>query len=122
MGDSLRTQSVVLLTLFAALVVVGFLLTSFYRETARTTTFVLPPDVTDCDEDGDCGVMEQIGCCPCKAGGARWAINKDASETLRKFLKRTCRRSSSCMRVNTCRDDLLPACLDRLCVARVANG
>ena len=118
MGDSLRTQSVVLITLFAALLVVGFLLTSFYRETARTTTFVLPPDVTDCDEDGDCGVMEQIGCCPCDAGGGQGAINTRMRARLKGFLQRACGHKVACVDVATCRPDLEAVCAGGSCVLR----
>src|SRR5205814_3985402 len=103
MGDSLRAQSVVLVTLFAALVIVGLLLSAFYRETAHTTTFVIPPDVTDCDQDGDCGVIERIGCCPCDAGGGQGAINRQMRARLEGFLRRACGQTATCVGVATCR-------------------
>ena len=88
----------------------------------RIRRVALPSEIGQCISEADCVLVDKIGCCPCKAGGPQWAVNKDASEPLRKFLKRTCRRSAVCMRVNSCRDDLLPACVGGLCVARVANG
>ena len=115
-----RRATAVAFLLTGALVAVA--LVSLKAEHIRIQRVGLPAEVGQCASDSDCVLVDKIGCCPCKAGGARWAINKDASETLRKFLKHTCRRSSSCMRVNTCREDLLPACLDGLCVAKVVNG
>ena len=106
------------MTLFAALIIVGYLLGSFYRETARTTTFVIPPDITDCDRDGDCGVIEQISCCPCDAGGGQGAINREMRARLRAFLQRACGGRATCVGVGACRRDLEAACVAGSCALR----
>ena len=82
----------------------------------------VPPDVLRCTVDTDCVLVDRIGCCPCRSGGAHWAVNKDGQDILRRFLKRACRPATVCVQVNTCRDDLAPACVDGLCAARVADG
>jgi len=120
MTRSWRRATVVACLLTATLVALA--LVSLDAEHLRIRRVDLPSEIGQCISDADCVVVDKIGCCPCKAGGARWAFNKDHSEPLRKFLKRTCRRFAACMRVDTCREDLLPACVGGHCVARVANG
>jgi len=82
----------------------------------------VPSDVLGCKADAECVLVDRIGCCSCRSGGARWAVNKDAQDILRRFLKRTCRRSTICVQVNTCRDDLAPVCMDGRCAVRVVDG
>ena len=79
----------------------------------------LPEEIARCAGDADCVLVDRIGCCACQSGGARWAINKDAGDALRRFLKHTCRASGTCVQVNACRDDLAPSCVDQHCVATV---
>ena len=122
MGDSLRMQAMLLGTLFLGVLGVGLLLMSFYRETSRTTTFVIPADVTDCDNDGDCGVVEQIGCCPCDAGGGQGAINKHMRARLKAFLRRACGHKATCVNVRTCRPDLQPVCAGGGCALTASGG
>jgi hypothetical protein len=95
---------------------------SLEPESLRAKRIDVPVDVTRCAADAECVLVDRIGCCPCRSGGARWAINRDAEGTLRRFLKRTCRPSAVCVQVNTCRDDVVPACVDGRCAARVADG
>jgi len=101
---------------------VAVALVSLEPESLRAKRVDVPADVARCAADAECMLVDRIGCCPCRSGGARWAINRDGEETLRRFLKRTCRRSAVCVQVNTCRDDLVPACVDGRCTARVADG
>ena len=110
MSDSLRVQFIALGGLFAALLAVSALLAFFYREAGRTTTFVIPPDIMTCDDDKDCGIVNQIGCCPCEASGGQGAINKRMRPRLKTFLHRACGREIVCLNVSTCRDDLIPTC------------
>ena len=121
MGE-LRTQAVALGGLFLAVAAVGFVLTSFYRETSRTTTFVIPADITACESDDDCGVVDQIGCCPCEAGGGQGAINKRMRPRLKGFLRRACGQRPACVLVRACRTDLRPVCVDGGCALTVGHA
>jgi len=111
----LRTQAIVLTALFLAVAAVGFVLTTFYRETSSTTTLVIPADITGCESDDDCGVTGQIGCCPCEAGGGQGAVNKRMRGRLKSFLKRACGQRPACVVVAACRNDLRPVCVDGGC-------
>ena len=115
MTDSLRVQSIVLGALFLALVVVGFVLSSFYRGTARTTTFLIPAEVFECDEDDDCGLANRISCCPCEAGGGQGAINTHMRPRLKSCLRRACGARVACVNVIFCRTDLKPVCVEGRC-------
>ncbi len=115
MGNSLRVQAIVLGGLFLAVAAVGFVLTSFYREASRTTTLVIPGDITGCERDADCGVVDQIGCCPCEAGGGQGAVNTRMRARLKGFLRRACGHKPPCLNVATCRSDLRPVCSDGSC-------
>ena len=115
MGDSLRMQSIVLGGLFLAVVIVGLVLGSFYRGTARTTTFLIPFDILECDEDDDCGLANQVSCCPCEAGGGQGAVNKSMRPRLKGFLQRACGGKVACVNVAFCRSDLRPACIEGRC-------
>src|SRR5262245_46144140 len=114
--SELRTQAIVLGALFVVVAAVGFVLTTFYRETSRTTTFVIPADITACETDDDCGVVDQIGCCPCEAGGGQAAVNKRMRARLKGFLRRACGQRPACVAVATCRTDLNTACVEGGCV------
>src|SRR5262245_21381972 len=103
MADSLRIQAIVLGGHFLAVAAVGFVLTTFYRETSRTMTFVVPPDITGCETDDDCGVVDQIGCCSCELGGGQGAVNRRLRVRLKEFLRRACRHRPACVTVATCR-------------------
>jgi hypothetical protein len=78
----------------------------------------VPEEILQCTADGDCELVDKIGCCACTSGGARWAINRQQEDTLRRFLKRACRHRAVCAQVNACQPDLLPACIAGRCVAR----
>jgi len=82
----------------------------------------VPSDVLGCAADTECVLVDRIGCCPCRSGGASWAVNRDTQDVLRRFLKRACRRSTVCVQVNTCHDDLVPECVDGRCTVRVFDG
>jgi hypothetical protein len=114
MGE-LRMQAIVLGGLFFAVAAVGFVLMTFYRETSRTTTFVIPVDISTCDSDGDCSVVDQISCCPCEVGGGQGAVNKRMRTRLKSFLRRACGHRPACVNVAACRTDLRPVCSDGSC-------
>jgi len=116
MDESLRARFIALGALFVVLAATGIVLSSFYRRTATTKTVVLPPDFSACDEDRDCGLANQVGCCPCEASGAQGAINKRTRPTLKAFLQRGCRDGVACINVATCRDDMQPVCRNHRCV------
>ena len=118
----LRTQAIVLTALFLAVAAVGFVLTTFYRETSRTTTFVIPADITGCESDDDCGVTDQIGCCPCEAGGGQGAVNKRMRVRLKGFLRRACGQRPACVMVAACRTDLRPVCADGGCTLTAGHA
>jgi len=116
MDESLRGRFIALGSLFVAVAVIGIVLSSFYRKTATTKTVVLPPDIAACDEDRDCGLSNQVGCCPCEASGAQGAINKRMRPTLKAFLQRACRDGVACINAGACRVDMQPVCRNHRCV------
>jgi len=116
MDESLRRKAVTIGMLFVTLVLVMSLLGSFYHRTARTRTLILPFDVAACDDDGDCGLVNQIGCCPCEAGGGQGAVNPRMRGLLKDFLRHACQRRTACIEVSACRTDLQPRCRDHRCV------
>jgi len=117
---SWRRATISAVVLSAMLVAVA--LFSLEPDTLHAKRVDVPPEVIRCAADAECMIVDRIGCCPCRSGGARWAINRDAEQTLRRFLKRACRPSAVCVQLNTCRDDLMPACVDGRCIVRVADG
>jgi hypothetical protein len=117
---SWRRATVIACALSAMLAAVAFL--SSRTDSLRIKRIDVPAEIGQCATDSDCVLVNRIGCCPCQSGGARWAINKDAGDTLRRFLKRACRHAAVCTRVYTCRDDVLPSCAGGHCIARTADG
>ena len=85
----------------------------------RAKQFDVPDAILHCAADADCELVDKIGCCTCRSGGARWAINRTQEDALRLFLKRTCRHRTVCVQLDACQDDLAPACVDGGCVARI---
>jgi hypothetical protein len=114
--ESLHRKAVTIGILLVTLVVVMSLLGSFYRRTARTRTLVLPFDVAACDDDGDCGLVNQIGCCPCQAGGGQGAVNPRMRGLLKDFIRHVCQQRTACIEVEVCRLDLQPRCRNHQCV------
>src|SRR5256712_9558496 len=100
---------------------VAVALVSLEPESLRAKRVDVPADVARCAADAECMLVDRIGCCPCRSGGARWAINRDGEETLRRFLKRTCRRAALCVQGNTRPRGLLAACGDGRCTATGAD-
>jgi hypothetical protein len=124
-SDEPRPRSWRRATLFACgltAILVAASLFSLEPESLHVKRVDVPPDIARCAADTECVLVDRIGCCPCRSGGARWAINKDAEQTLRRFLKHTCRGPAVCVQLNACRGDLVPACVDGRCSARVADG
>jgi hypothetical protein len=115
MDSSLRLRFILLTSLFLAVIAVGLLVNAFYRETSRLTTVVLPPEITACAKDEDCGLSNMIGCCPCETGGGQGAINQGMGPQLKAFLHRACRKGVPCVNVFSCRDDLAPVCKHGRC-------
>ena len=116
MDESLPRKAVMIGVLFVTLATVVVLLGGFYRNTARTRTLVLPFDVAACDADDDCGLTNQIGCCPCEAGGGQGAVNPHMRSLLKDFIRHACQRRTACIEVSACRTDLQPRCRDHRCV------
>ena len=79
-----------------------------------------PPAVLACTADEDCLLVERIGCCACSASGAQWAINRDQTDTIRRFLKKACGPKAPCVQMDACRPDLVAACIEGQCAVRVA--
>ena len=100
---------------------VGAALLTLGDEGRRFTRLDLPADVTKCKHDADCVLVDQIGCCTCEAGGARWAVSAGHRDTLRRFLKHSCPRPAACLQVDSCRRDLVAACVEHRCAA-VSHG
>jgi len=115
MDRSLRIRFVLLGGLFLTLLVLSLVLSSFYKATSRVKTLVIPPDVTSCSKDEDCGLTDQIGCCPCGSGGGQAAVNKRMRPQLKAFLQGACRKRVPCVDISACRSDLTPVCWDNVC-------
>jgi hypothetical protein len=111
-----------ILACVASLMLVSVALVSLGGDGFSIKRIEVPTEITQCAGDSECVLVNKIGCCPCQSGGAQWSINKDAADMLRRFLKRTCRKSAVCTRINACRDDLAPACVSGRCITKIANG
>ena len=116
MDEGLRSRAIMLGLAFVTLAIVALTIASFYKRTARTRTLIVPFDIAACDDDQDCGLTNQIGCCSCEIGGGQGAVNPAMREHLKGFLQRACRGRVICVTVNTCRTDLVPHCRDGQCV------
>jgi hypothetical protein len=121
-AKSWRLPTVAALTLTA--VMMAIVLISFSSEEAsiNISSVDLPPEIQRCSTDADCILLKQIGCCSCKSGGARGAINAAQRDAWRRFIKGTCRYRGVCVRVKTCQYDLAPACVVGRCVVRAVHG
>ena len=111
-----------LLTFALSGLLVALALVSLDDGKVRVTRLPLPVDLQRCTRDADCTLVDKLGCCACESGGARGAINGNQTDALRRFLKHACRRRGVCVRIDTCQDDLVPACVEGRCVARADNG
>ena len=116
MDEGLRTRAIMLGSMFVVLAILALLLASFYKRTARTRTLIVPFDIAACDDDTDCGLTNQVGCCPCEMGGGQGAVNPAMREHLKGFLQRGCRGRVTCVLVDTCRADLRAHCRAGQCV------
>ena len=115
-GRSWRLATIVALLLSAGLVVLA--LVSLSEQGTRVRRYELPAEVLRCWADADCMLVNRIGCCPCQSGGARWAINSQEWDRLRRFLKHACGRQAVCVQLDACGADLQPVCVESQCVAR----
>jgi len=115
MDSDLRRRFILYGGLLLAIGAVGLLVGSFYRETSRVTTLVLSPEISACEQDSDCVVVDAIGCCTCDAGGGQGAINVRMGQRLDVFLRGACRKGVPCVRVFACRQDLHPMCRHGRC-------
>ena len=117
-GRSWRTATI------ASFVLSGLILAAALyapeEELKRAKRFDVPPAVFHCEADADCELVDKIGCCSCKSGGARGAINRTQEDALRLFLKRACRHRTVCVQLDACPDDLAAACVAGQCVAQIA--
>jgi hypothetical protein len=111
------SQLAALAALLATAVLVLLGVTHFHRETASFRPVVPPYDLFWCTNDADCGVVDRIGCCSCREGGAQAAVTKWHQDDLRRFLKTACRphRQQVCVHVDLCRSDAKAKCVDRRC-------
>ena len=117
-GRTWRTATI------ASFVLSGLILAAaFYAPeegATRAKRFDVPAAILRCEADAECELVDKIGCCSCKSGGARWAINRTQEDALRLFLKRTCRHRTVCVQLDSCPDDLAPACVAGRCAAQIA--
>ena len=82
----------------------------------------MPAQLQQCSADADCVLVDKIGCCTCQSAGAQGAINSTQTDDLRRFLKRACRNRGVCVSVDTCQQDLAPACVEGRCIVRPVHG
>ncbi len=117
-GRSWRTATIVAFALSGLILAAA--LYAPEGEMKRAKRFDVPAEVFHCEADTDCELVDKIGCCSCKSGGVRWAINRTQEDALRRFLKRTCRHRTVCVQLDSCPDDVAPACVAGRCVAQIA--
>jgi len=116
-----KVQLALLLSLLAAMVGIVVILGQFYKHTAELTTLVVPAEILGCHTDDDCGLANQIGCCPCEASGGQSAINKRKRSQLKAFLQTACTDAVPCVEVDSCRDDVRVRCIEGRCGLVVRN-
>jgi hypothetical protein len=71
--------------------------------------------LTDCEEDSDCVVVDQIDCCPCQTGGVQAAINASKQDELSQQLEVCCAAAGVCFDVYQCEDNLAAVCHSGTC-------
>jgi hypothetical protein len=71
--------------------------------------------LTDCQEDSDCVVVDQSGCCPCRMGGGQAAINHSKQDELSQQLDVCCAAAGVCFDVYQCKDNLAAVCHGGTC-------
>jgi hypothetical protein len=71
--------------------------------------------LTDCEEDNDCVVVDQIDCCPCSSGGHQAAINHSKQDELSQQLEVCCAAAGVCLAVYQCEDNLAAICHSGTC-------
>ncbi len=118
-GRSWRTATIAAFALSGLILVAA--LYPPEEELKRAKRLDVPAEVLHCEADADCELVDKIGCCSCKSGGVRWAINRTQENALRLFLKRTCRHRTVCVQLDSCPDDVAPACVAGRCVAQIES-
>lgn len=121
MDKGQKLHLALLVALLAAMVGVIVMLGQFYAQTAELTTLVVPAEILGCNTDDDCGLTNQIGCCPCEASGGQGAVNKHKRAQLKEFLRTACTDAVPCVEVNACRDDVHARCSKGRCGLVVRN-
>ncbi len=110
-----------LVALFTTVLFVGLGVVRFHEETATHRPVVPPYEIFWCQTDEDCAVVDRMGCCSCREGGAHAAVTKWRRDDLEDFLEGACRPMSAqvCVQVDLCRRDLVAKCEDRRCTLAV---
>lgn len=93
----------------------GWMVVLFERSGHKARTITLPHDLQYCDEDEECGIVNQIGCCPCEFGGTQGTVNRDNRMRLKAFLRQACSSGVACIDIASCRDDLRAVCKRHRC-------
>ena len=114
---SFGRQISLLIALFLTTVFLVLGVQQFYDETATYRPVVPPYDFFWCAKDEDCAIVDQIGCCSCREGGAQAAITSWRQDDLRRFLKTACKPRSTqvCVQLDLCREKGRVRCADRRC-------
>jgi hypothetical protein len=73
------------------------------------------PELTVCETDGDCAVVDQIDCCPCSMGGRQAAINRTKEADLAAQLQVCCATAGICIDLYQCADGLAARCQGGRC-------
>ena len=122
-GRRSRRIRVVLATLGAFVLSALCVTAAFWpteTESPRRRRVPLPAEIVACAADTDCVVVDRIGCCTCQTGGAQWAVNATQADTLRRFLKHSCKNRPACLQIDACRRDLRAVCRTATCAVEVA--
>jgi len=99
----------------AFLLIIG--LARFRHETATYRPVVPPYDLFWCQTNNDCTVVDRIGCCSCREGGAQAAITRWRRDELAEFLEGACKHMDQqvCVQIDLCHKKLKAVCADRRC-------
>ena len=113
----------ILAALFATVLLVALGIVRFHEETATYRPVVPPYELFWCAKNEDCAVVDRIGCCSCRDGGAQAAVTAWRRDDLDEFLDSACQPLAQqvCVQLDLCRDGLSAECKDRRCRV-VENG
>ena len=107
----------VLAALFATVFLVGLGIVRLHEETATHRPVVPPYEFFWCAKNEDCVIVDRIGCCSCRNGGAQAAVTAWRRDDLDEFLAGACQPMDQqvCVQIDLCNEHAEAECIDRRC-------